>query len=410
MALQAPVDLNIAKFGIKGESIICFAGEDWWYHHPHSKNHILRRFAEENLVLFVNSVTLGMPAISNPDFFLKIRRKLRSYARWLRRAPEGLWIMTPVSMPFFGSQLVRFVNRWLLSGQLKIATAIIGIQSPIVWAANPFAIFAMNALHPKLLIYHVSDKYDANEDGAVSPAVIREADRWFKKHSALVLYSGQMLFEEAGEAHRYFLEQAVDFDHFACDPGTDAPDIADIPRPVLGYLGTMELIMDGDLVREVSRRRPDWHWVFVGTRSNHFQVEAPNVHFLGPKPYSELPHYVRHIDVCVLPWRVDNTFTSYGSAIKVKEYLATGKPVVIAPLYEYLKVPGIRLYRNVEEFIAAVEHALEHDTLEMKALRQDAVRAETWDARATQIGLKLAEMLDHPYSAESQTCHDTTDR
>ena len=30
---------------IRDQSIICFAGEDWWYHHPHSKNHIMRRLA-----------------------------------------------------------------------------------------------------------------------------------------------------------------------------------------------------------------------------------------------------------------------------------------------------------------------------------------------------------------------------
>lgn len=39
-----------------------------------------------------------------------------------------------------------------------------------------------------------------------------------------------------------------------------------------------------------------------------------------------------------------NNFTSYGSVIKVHEYLATGKPVVIAPLYEYFETPGLRLY------------------------------------------------------------------
>src|SRR5580704_5490644 len=46
---------SIMDYGLKGESIVCFAGEDWWYHHPHSKNHILRRLARDNKVLFVNS-------------------------------------------------------------------------------------------------------------------------------------------------------------------------------------------------------------------------------------------------------------------------------------------------------------------------------------------------------------------
>src|SRR5713226_2228323 len=40
---------------LKEQSIICFGGEDWWYHHPHSKNHLMKRFARAgNRVLFVN--------------------------------------------------------------------------------------------------------------------------------------------------------------------------------------------------------------------------------------------------------------------------------------------------------------------------------------------------------------------
>src|SRR6202158_1389940 len=89
-------------YGLRGESIVCFAGEDWWYHHPHSKNHILKRLAQRNRVLFINSISMGLPSVSNPDFFLKIRRKLRSYMRWLRKVPEGLYVMTPITLPFYG--------------------------------------------------------------------------------------------------------------------------------------------------------------------------------------------------------------------------------------------------------------------------------------------------------------------
>ena len=111
-------DRESADYPLSGQSIVCFAGEDWWYHHPHSKNHILKRLAKHNRVLFVNSITMGLPSIGNPDFFQKIRRKLRSYLRWLRKAPEGLWVMTPINVPFYGSPIVRMLNRLLLVLQL----------------------------------------------------------------------------------------------------------------------------------------------------------------------------------------------------------------------------------------------------------------------------------------------------
>src|SRR5213594_2752641 len=103
-----------------GQSIVCFAGEDWWYHHPHSKNHILKRLAHHNRVLIVNSITMGLPSVGDADFFKKIRRKLRSYLRWLRKVPEGLWVMTPINVPLYGSPVARALNRLLLILQLRL--------------------------------------------------------------------------------------------------------------------------------------------------------------------------------------------------------------------------------------------------------------------------------------------------
>src|SRR6201993_5062779 len=127
MSLSEPTQMDqpfTTDFGISGQSIICFAGEDWWYHHPHSKNHILKRLARQNKVLFVNSISLGLPSLSNPDFFLKIRRKLNSCRRWLRKVPGGLFVMTPFSLPFFGFRTVCRLNRVLLRPQIRFAMMI----------------------------------------------------------------------------------------------------------------------------------------------------------------------------------------------------------------------------------------------------------------------------------------------
>src|SRR5712664_2602872 len=125
------VPSNKPDYGLSGEPIICFAAEDWWYHHPHSKNHIFKRLASQNKVLFVNSITMGLPSTSNPDFFLKIRRKLRSYMRWLRKVPQGLYVLTPISLPLYGSPLGRTLNRWLLLAQLHLIMLLLGMRKPV---------------------------------------------------------------------------------------------------------------------------------------------------------------------------------------------------------------------------------------------------------------------------------------
>lgn len=389
-------------FGLQGEDVVCFAGEDWWYHHPHSKNHILKRFARDNRVLFINSLSLGLPSISNPDFFLKIRRKLKSYMRWLRRVPEGLHVMTPVALPFFGSRSVRAINQYLLILQVRLAMLICGMKEPVLWVAIPSAADVAKHLNAKLILYHVSDKYDANEDSAVSRAVIRALDGKLKTIADVVMYSGRKLFQESDLPNRYFLQQAVDFDHFANEASATAPEIARIPHPVLGYMGAQDYVMDAALVEEIAQRRPDWHWVFIGLRSNLLQIRAPNVHFLGSKRYEDLPSYLRQIDVCVLPWQQNNAFIHYGSAIKVREYMATGKPVVITPIFEYQDAPGVRTYRTADEFEAAIESALRQDTAADRKRRQDFVRNCTWDVRAQELGQLITALL------QGRTLHDAT--
>ena len=79
----------------------------------------------------------------------------------------------------------------------------------------------------------------------------------------------------------------------------------------------MDFIMDSDLVAECPRRRPEWQWLFIGTRSNHFKVEAPNV-LRRPEAYPGLPKYLKRdrclrASVAPVEW-----LTAYGSAIKVK--------------------------------------------------------------------------------------------
>jgi glycosyltransferase involved in cell wall biosynthesis len=378
---------------LEGESIVCFAGEDWWYHHPHSKNHLLKRYARQNKVLFVNSISMGLPSMGNPDFFLKIRRKLKSYRRWLRKVPEGLWVMTPVNLPLYEWRLGRWINRMLLVVQLRAAMLMLRMSRPILWIAIPTAAEMAGRLGEKLMLYQVSDKYDANEDSALSQQIIRAYDRQLKDAAEAVLYSGRKLFSEATEPHRFFLQQAVDYDHFAQRKPHPAAELDRIPGPILGYFGAMDYIMDVDLMAEVARLRPHWHWVLIGLKSNLVNLSGPNIHFLGSRPYHDLPRFIERFDVCVLPWRENNTFTSYGSAIKVREYLATGKPVVMAPLYEYLETPGLRFYRGTAEFIAQVEDALAENSPVKAAERQAVVRGGTWDARAEELAVLINSLL-----------------
>jgi glycosyltransferase involved in cell wall biosynthesis len=377
---------------IQGHSIICFAGEDWWYHHPHSKYHLMRRFAKAgNRVIFVNSISMGLPSLANRDLLPRIIRKLRSYARLARPTAEGVTVVSPAVIPFFGSRAARAANRKLLALQIGRLARRGGLSRPILWIAIPTAADMIGEFDERLVIYQVSDKYDANlMDHATDLATIRKLHERAVDRADIIVYSGQKLLAEADRARErsFLLEQAVDFDHWSRvgDGGLEvAAAVAHIPRPRLGYFGAIEpWLIDQELIQRAARERPDWQWVFIGNKSRGVEIESlPNTHFLPPVPYRELPHYAAGFDVCVLPWDTAHSFTSYGSAIKVREYLATGIPVVISPLPEYESMSAVlRIARSHDDWFRLVEAALNENDPEAARARQSAVSGGTWDARA----------------------------
>ncbi|HXI23023.1 MAG TPA: hypothetical protein VNG71_04035, partial [Pyrinomonadaceae bacterium] len=301
------------------KSIICFGGEDWWYHHPHSKNHLMRRFARAgNKVIFVNSISMGLAPMKSGEVLSRIKRKLKSYAKLARTTEEGITVVSPAVVPLFGSRAAAATNRRLLTVQISRLAKQRAMNSPILWIAIPTAVEVIGQLNESLVIYHVSDKYDANTmDHATDPAYIRKLHERAIDAADLILYSSRKLIEEAerGREKSYLLEQAVDFDHWAQisnDTLTIADAVARIPPPRIGYFGAIEpWLVDQDLIKRASRERPSWNWIFIGNKSRGLEIEELlNVHFLPPVSYEELPNYAAGFDVCVLPWNTDVRFTS----------------------------------------------------------------------------------------------------
>jgi glycosyltransferase involved in cell wall biosynthesis len=363
----------------------------------------MRRFARAgNRVIFVNSISMGLPGLSNKDLLPRIARKLRSYARLARATPEGVTVVSPAVVPFFGSRVARAVNRRLLALQIGWLAKRHGLSRPILWIAIPTAADMIGEFNEQLVIYQVSDKYDANlMDHATDLGTITKLHEGAIDKADLVFYSGQKLLAEADRARErsFLLEQAVDFEHWS-QVGKEhlriAEAVARIPHPRLGYFGAIEpWLVDQDLIKRALRERPDWQWIFIGNKSRGIEIEElPNTHFLPPVPYPDLPSYAAGFDVCVLPWDTAHSFTSYGSAIKVREYLATGRPVVISPLPEYESMSQVlRIARSHDDWFRLVEEALNENDAEAAAKRQAAVATGTWDARAEWVSGLIEKTL-----------------
>jgi glycosyltransferase involved in cell wall biosynthesis len=129
---------------------------------------------------------------------------------------------------------------------------------------------------------------------------------------------------------------------------------------------------------------PAYTFVFVGSASADLGAfdGLGNVRFLGKKAYEEIPHYGKCFDVAIMPWR-QNRWIELCNPIKLKEYLALGKPIVSTPFKELDYYKGhVYVARGAEEFAAALRKALEEDSEERRTARRERVRGVTWEAQA----------------------------
>jgi polysaccharide pyruvyl transferase CsaB len=208
--------------------------------------------------------------------------------------------------------------------------------------------------------------------------------------------------EELSGRNVLLLPNAVDTELF--DPTIPHSRPADLPtaRPAYIYVGSLwGDWFDWDLLLRVARASPNASVVVIGDYRGQCPGSAPNLHFLGLKPQSELPAYLAHADVGILPWKRD-VITASTSPLKVYEYLAMGLPVV-APDLEPL--PQHRLVlraADAEGFIVALAQA---SALRTHPSETAAFRLEHgWQERADELE-RAAEALRSGRSSKGETAN-----
>jgi glycosyltransferase involved in cell wall biosynthesis len=132
----------------------------------------------------------------------------------------------------------------------------------------------------------------------------------------------------------------------------------------MGFYGVLDERLDRELLRAIAAARPDWHFVMIGPVVKIDPAElphAPNIHYLGPKSYDQLPDYLAGWDVALILF-ARNESTRFISPTKTPEYLAAGKPVVSTSIKDIVHPYGemglVRIADSPEEFIAATSESL----------------------------------------------------
>lgn len=379
------------KTARQGYDIICFSTSDWkspWG----SRQQIMRRLAKRHRVLFVEYQASWIHPLRYP-------RLLKKWWRWMKGPVEiapNLYLLSPVpGLPFgFYVRPINRMNQMLLSWQMKRALKRLGFIDPLFWIYTPLAADLLGKLGEKDIVYHCIEAYAEEIPISIRQKTVEAMEKEIVQNADFVLSMSQTHFQRlaAKNSDTHYFPSAVDeecfFNGVSSKPVPQR--LQEILPPRLGVLGNLDASkIDIALLESLAEEKPEWSLVFIGPfvrgRSAFKKLlKKRNVHWLGAVPPSEVPQYLRGIDVGLIPYRI-NTFTRGICPLKLFEYLASGISVVGTPLPELQTFSSVvSLAAENIPFREAVERALQEEGVE-KEKRRAVGRTHTWENRVEWI-------------------------
>jgi glycosyltransferase involved in cell wall biosynthesis len=321
-------------------TIVSFSHLRWDFVHQRPQ-HLLTRAARQHRVLYIEE-----PKRDAGAAFIEVRDDASGVRIAIPHLPDS----APVS-----------VLRALLDELLRTEN----LDNLVLWYYTPMALEFSDHLRPCAVVYDCMDEL-SSFDGARSE--LPAAEEELLNRTDLVLTGGHSLYCAKRHLHYNVHEfpNGVDVEHFASARQTqgDPPDQSAIPMPRIGFFGLLDERLDRDLLASIAAQAPGWHFVLVGRVTKIARgalPHAPNLHYLGPKSYEDLPRYIAGWDVAMLPFAI-NTATRCISPTNTPEYLAAGKPVVSTPIADVVRAYGdaglARIAGTPEEFVTSIRDAL----------------------------------------------------
>jgi glycosyltransferase involved in cell wall biosynthesis len=396
--LAAPVSAGSSAANGATFSIVCLSSQDWRAPLPTNRHQIMLRAARlGHDVLFVETGYF----LGRHLWRLVRGRERRSLARRLlstEQVAPGISVRKAVNLLPWGQKfrLPNTVNAAVTASLLRRSARRL-TQPVVAWIYDPTSSEMAGSLGEAFAVYDCVDDYPAQAGSdRRRRALVAAGDEQAAGAARIVFTTTRTLFERQRRINpdTHLVPNVGDYEHFspAADRAHSAPDVAALPRPVLGFAGNLvPSKVDFALLEAVARARPEWTVLLVGPGQRESEKSLrrvsslPNVHWLGAKPYAELPHYVAAFDVGLIPY-VANTYTESCLPLKLYEYLAAGKPVVASGLPELAGMePDVLLADGEDAFVAGVDRALGRLGESERAARMALAAGNTWETRTDRL-------------------------
>lgn len=362
---------------------------DDWGRHPFSCQHIVQQLLPESRVLWVNTIGMRRPRVNMADLRRSVQ-KLRSFVgpKGGIKLPDNLTILSPPMLPF-GNRAVRAFNRRSVVRSVRAKAKELGFSAPVLLTTLPNASEYVGLLGESLAVYYCVDEF--SEWPGVNQRLVKEMERELLKRVDLVVAVSDALRRSKQPSNRSevrLLTHGVDVEHFQRAARKTAnrralQTMSGIPAPIIGYFGLFDERSDQAVLQRMLADHPEWSVVVIGNATVPVDrlSRYSNYYHLGAVGYEELPEFTSFFSVCILPY-VRNILSDNINPLKLKEYLATGKPVVATALPEAVKLaPWVRIAESSEDFVEEIRKALVAPSDLTQEIR-DFLQQEAWETKA----------------------------
>jgi len=307
--------------------------------------------------------------------------------------PESLWLLEPTKwMPRRVDR--RLDERW--ARQVLRATRSLDLTDPVLWVNDPTGALLVEATNwPSL--YDITDDWTLAERSPVEiERVVAQEQVLLARCDEVVVCSAALAASKGSARDVTVVHNGVDTAAYAVVH--DRP--ADLPTgPVAAYVGTLHADrLDLELCAATGAAlRGCATLVLVGPDAllpeQRSRLVDAGVVLLGARPSKEVPAYLQHADVLLVP-HVVTPFTDSLDPIKLYEYQASGRPVVATPVAGFRDVED-ELVTTVpaDAFVAAVLKGLGPDRATgVPAPDPGRVGAADWARRVDEMAEVLARL------------------
>jgi glycosyltransferase involved in cell wall biosynthesis len=384
LASTDPICRSATDESIDGKSLVVFS--DDWGRHPSSCQHLVRHLLDDFRVTWINTIGTRRPRLD----LATIRRGCEKLMQWGRRRKRAFadhrsapQVHSPRMWPSFHWPWERRFNRVLLS---RFLTQNVPQRTGIILTTIPIVADLIEVFPAAHWVYYCVDDFsqwpglDGRALQAMEMDLIDRAD--------LIIAAGDNLAARIRDRGRKptIIKHGVDIDHWRASRNVpiELEKLDLLQRPIALFWGLIDRRLDTNWLRALSDYMPRGSIVLVGPQQDPDRALSSirRVHFTGPVSYEQLPSVAALADVLIMPY-ADLPVTRAMQPLKLKEYLATGKPVVVRDLPatrewdDCLDAPS-----NAGAFAAAVQRRFQQGVPADQLIARKRLVEESWQSKA----------------------------